>query len=248
MYNTLVYYPIYNALVFLTALMPGNDIGLAVVVLTLLVKTILAPLSHKTISTQKKMKDLEPLIAEIKETHKKDREAQAVKMMELYKEHRVNPFSGIVLMFIQIPIILALFFVFQSKIDLAADFIYSFVMKPATIGMSFLGLIDLTQKNLLLAVLVGFTQFIQVKYSLPPTVKKEKKKDGEEDSSFGSDFAEGMNFQMKYVLPIFIGFVAYGLSAVVSLYWIVNNVFTIIHEFYVRNKAGKIADELDISR
>lgn len=239
MYNTFIYYPIYNALVFLTALMPGNDVGLAVVVLTLIVKSLLAPLSHKTITAQKKMKDLEPLINQIKETHKKDQQAQAMKIMDLYKEHGVNPFSGVFLMLIQIPIILALFFVFQTKIDLTAPFIYSFVLRPESIGMNFLGLIDLTQKNIILAILVAITQFIQAKYSLPPTPKTEPKKDGEKPS-FGEDFAQSMNFQVKYVLPIFIGFVAYGLTAVVSLYWIVNNVFTIIHEFWVRRKAQAI--------
>ncbi|MEK7070703.1 MAG: YidC/Oxa1 family membrane protein insertase [Patescibacteria group bacterium] len=238
MYNTLIYYPIYNALVFLTALMPGNDIGLAVVVLTLIVKTVLAPLSHKTITTQRKMKELEPKINQIKEIHKKDQQAQAVKIMELYKEHQVNPFSGIFLMFIQIPIIFALFFVFQAGVDIASPFIYSFIIKPATVGMMFLGFIDLTKKNLILAILVGVTQFIQVKYSLPPVAPK---KEGDK-ASFGSDLAQGMNFQMKYVLPIFIGFVSYGLTAVVSLYWIVNNLFTIGHEFYVRNRAEKILE------
>ena len=238
-YNTLIYLPLYNALVFLTALMPGGDIGLAVVLLTVIVKLILSPLSHKTITTQKKIKELEPEITKIKEVHKNDQQTQAMKIMALYKEHEVNPFSGIFLMFIQIPIIFALFFVFKSGIDLNSPLIYSFILKPAVISSSFLGIIDLTQKNIILAILVGVTQFIQVQFSLPPVPTSEKGKDGE---SFGQDLAKGMNFQVKYVLPIFIAFVSYGLTAVVSVYWIVNNVFTICHELYVRRRAIKIIE------
>ena len=93
-------------MVVLTSVVPGHDLGLAVILLTLIVKFILVPISHKTIKTQKKLKELEPEITKLKEKHKDDQQGQALKIMELYKEHGVNPFSGVFLMFIQLPIIL----------------------------------------------------------------------------------------------------------------------------------------------
>ncbi len=235
-YNAIFYRPLYNALVFLTAVVPNHDLGLAVILLTLFVKLLLVPVSHKTIKTQKKLKELEPAMAKIKEQYKKDQQEQAAKIMELYKEHEVNPFSGILLMFIQLPIILALFFVFKAGIDLSSPNIYSFISKPLFINAKLFGWLDLGQKNIFLAILVGLTQFFQVQFSLPPTPPKDNKN----DDSFGDSLAKSMNFQVKFILPIFIMFVAYRLNTAVSIYWIVNNLFTVAHELYVRRKAEKI--------
>jgi len=236
-YNTLFYGPLYNALIFLTAIIPGHDLGLAVVLLTVIVKLVLAPISHKTIQTQKKMKELEPSMSKIKEDHKADKQEQAMKIMELYREHNINPFSGVFLMFIQLPIILALFFVFKDGIDLSSVYIYDFVIKPPFIGTKLFGLLALGGKSIFLAVIVGLTQFIQTHLSLPPSPTGDKKSSEE---SFGDNLAKSMNFQIKFILPIFIAFVSYSLNTAVSVYWIVNNIFTIIHEFYVRKMAGKI--------
>ena len=234
-FHNLFYRPLYNALVVLTAVVPNHDLGLAVVLLTLIVKTILIPISHKTIKTQKKLKELEPIMAKIKEDHK-DQQEQALKIMELYKEHGVNPFSGIFLMFVQLPIILALYFVFRQGINLLSPDIYSFVIRPAMISPKLLGLIDLTQKSLILSLLVGITQFAQVQLSLPPPPPKSSK--GEE--SFGDSLAQSMNFQVKFILPLFIMFISYNLNTAVSVYWIVNNLFMVVHELYVRRQAERI--------
>ena len=236
MFNAVFYTPLYNALVFLTAIIPGHDLGLAVVILTLVVKIILVPVSHKTIKTQKKMKELEPVMAKIKENYKDNQQEQAVKTMELYKQHGVNPFSGIFLMLIQLPIILALFFVFRNGIDLTSLNLYSFIIKPSFVSASLLGIIDLTKKNIILSILVGLTQYIQVQYSMPVTTPT----DGKGGDSFASSLAQSMNFQVKFILPIFIAFISYGLNTAVSVYWIVNNLFTIGHELYVRRLAKTI--------
>ncbi|MBI3633543.1 MAG: membrane protein insertase YidC [Candidatus Vogelbacteria bacterium] len=223
-------------MVLLTAILPNHDLGLAVVVLTLFVKMILIPISHRTIKTQKKLKELEPELVKIKEKHKDNQQEQAVKIMDLYKEHGVNPFSGVFLMFIQLPIILALYFVFRTGIDITSVDIYSFIIKPPFISSALLGLIDLTKKNIFLSILVGLTQFVQVQLSLPPTPKRLN--NGE--SSLSDSLAQSMNFQIKFILPLFIMFVSYKLNTAVSIYWIVNNLFTIGHELYVKNKADRI--------
>ena len=146
-------------------------------------------------------------------------------------------------MFIQLPVILALFFVFRDGINLSSPDIYSFITKPPFVNSKFLGLIDLSQGNIFLSFLVGLTQFFQAKLSLPSTsnrVEKSSQLDNKSSDSFGDSLAKSMNFQVKFVLPIFIMVISYQLNVAVSIYWIVNNVFTIVHELYVKKKAENL--------
>lgn len=231
----LFYYPLYNAIIFLSALSPNNDLGLAVVVLTLIVKFLILPLSHVSIKTQRKLKEIDPEIRRIKEQFKDKKEEQAVKIMNLYKEHGVNPFASIFMLFIQLPMFIVLYYIFNHNIDIASPTIFSFNIIPSTINMLFLGLIDLSVPNLYLAALVGLTQFIQTKLSVPDLSKEQTK-----NPTFADDFAKSMNWQIKYFLPLFITFVAAKLNAAVSIFWITSNVFSIAHELVVKNKAEKI--------
>src|SRR3989344_6179536 len=129
-FHTALYQPLYNALVFLTSIIPGADIGLAVIALTIIVRFVLLPLSHKQRNTQAKMKLLEGDMAAIKKNHPDDKKVQGEKIMALYREHGVNPFSGFLLIFIQIPILLALYFVFTRGIPFSAIDLYGFVSLP----------------------------------------------------------------------------------------------------------------------
>ncbi|HBM46151.1 MAG: Preprotein translocase subunit YidC [Parcubacteria group bacterium GW2011_GWF2_38_76] len=229
------YYPLYNAIVLLSALSPSNDFGLAVVVLTVLIKILILPLSHISIKAQRKLKEIDPEIRRIKELYKGKQEEQAVKIMNLYKEHGVNPFASIFLLFIQLPMFIALYYIFSNNIDLTSPVIFSFNLIPSTINTMFLGLIDLSESNIYLAILVGLTQFIQTKLSVPELPKIKDK-----NPSFADDFAKSMNWQIKYFLPIFIIFIAAKLNAAVSVFWITSNAFSIAHEVMVKRKAEKI--------
>lgn len=229
------YYPLYNAIIFLSALSPNNDFGLAIVVLTILVKFLILPLSHISIQTQRKLKEIEPETKAIKEKYKDKQDEQARKIMELYKEHGVNPFASILLLFIQLPMFIALYYIFNRSIDLASPVIFSFTLLPATINTMFLGLIDLSVNNVYLAVIVGLTQYIQTSLSLPELPKEQVK-----NPTFADDFAKSMNWQVKYFLPLFIIFVAAKLNAAVSIFWITSNIFSIIHELIVKRKAERI--------
>jgi len=222
-----LYIPLYNLLVFLASVMPKNDIGLAIVVLTLGVKTALFPLQHKASKTQSKMKTIEPELSKIKEN--KNKEEQAKQMMELYKEHGINPFSSILLLFIQIPIIMALYFVFLKGFSLNLDILYTFTPKPATTNSIFLGLVDIHTKSYLFALLVGVTQFFQIRLAMPAVTPNPDSK-----GTFGADFQKSMNVQMRYVMPVIIMFVSASLPVAVSIYWITSNVFSICHELFVK--------------
>src|SRR3990172_11473486 len=133
-FNTFFYEPLYNGLVFLISVMPGTDVGLAVIVLTLLVKIIILPLSHKSVASQAKMRSIEPEMKRVKERHK-DKQEQARQVMDLYKKHGVNPFSGCFLMLVQLPIIFALYWVFFKGLanNIDQTILYSFVVAPEQI-------------------------------------------------------------------------------------------------------------------
>lgn len=237
-FNTIFFEPLLNALVFLVGIMPFNDIGIAVVLLTIIVRFIIFPLSHKTTINQIKMKQLEPKLKEIKEKFKSDSQEQAKKTMELYRSHGINPFSGFITLLIQIPIIIALYKVFMAGINFDPSHLYSFIKIPENINVNFLGLFNMTEKSYVLGFLTGLSQFIQMRLALPPIKKREPKAD-----SFKDELARNMNVQMRYVMPVIVLFIASRFISAIAVYWTTMNIFAIIHEAIVRKKAKRILNQ-----
>ena len=234
-WHTFFFNPIYNGLVFFIDTVPGGDVGIAIVCITILVKLILLPLSVSAARTQKVMREIEPQLKDIREKHKNNREELAKATMDVYKEAGLRPFSSIFLLFLQIPIIFALYWsVYRGGgvplPDINAALLYSFVAVPEGVNMLFLGFIDIAAKSLPLAALAGITQFIHARLSIP---KPEPRKANEPDS-LKNDFARNMSLQMRYVMPIVIFFVAYTISASIALYFTVSNLMAIAQEFVVR--------------
>ena len=234
-WHTFFFDPIYNSLIFFIDSIPGGDVGLAIIATVLLVKTILLPVSIKAVQTQKAMREIEPKLKEIKEKYKDDKQRQAQAMMDVYKEAGMNPLASISLIFIQIPIIIALYYsVYKGGgvvlPDININVLYSFVDVPALVNMNFLGLIDITQKSLWLALAAGVTQYFHVHLTMPVLPPK---KEGEVPN-LKEDFMRNMQTQMKYVMPVLITFVAYSISATIALYFLVSNLTTIAQEYFVR--------------
>lgn len=234
-WHTFFFDPVYNGLVFFIDVIPGGDVGLAIIATVVVVKTILLPLSIKAAKTQRVMREIEPKLKEIKEKYKDKREEQARAMMLVYKEAGMNPFASIFLLFLQIPIIIALYFSVYSGggvalPDINTDLLYSFVAGPVNVTMNFLGQIDITGKSLLLAILAGATQFFQIKLSMPELPPKDPKA----EPSLKDDFMRNMQLQMRYVMPFIIVIAAYVTSAAIALYFLVSNVVAIAQEYYVR--------------
>lgn len=234
-FTAVFYQPIYNVLVFLMDVLPWADAGVIIILVTIIVRLVLFPLSQKSIRTQLKMKEIGPELEAIKLKYSTDKQEQAKQTMAFYKEKGINPFSGFLAILIQFPIIISLYQIFYKGGISTVDpvLLYSFVHVPThAISMVFLGFISLTSKNLVFALLAAVTQFFQAQIITPkqppvdPTAKK----------SLGGDLARSMTFQSKYVFPIIIFFIAYAVSAAVSLYWIVSNLFSIGQELYVRAK------------
>jgi len=209
--------------------------GLAIIILTLIVKIILYPTTTKAIRAQKAMKEIEPHLKKVREEHKDNKQLQAKKTMELYQKHGVNPMSGCLPILIQLPVILGLYRIFWlglAKVDTAI--LYSFIQAPVALGMIFLG-IDLTGKSLLLALIAGVGQYFQTAISLGKQEPTPEKKEGT-TSTFQEDFSRSMQMQMRYVFPFLIAFIAYKFSAAVALYWATSNILSIVQEKLVRRK------------
>ncbi|MSR71610.1 MAG: YidC/Oxa1 family membrane protein insertase [Candidatus Taylorbacteria bacterium] len=236
MYNTLIYTPLYNGLVFLMNILPWVDAGVAVLLFTVIVKLILSPLSYKSVKTQVNMKQIEPELNALKVKFT-DKQEQARQVMALYKAKGINPFSGFFLILIQLPIIFALYSIFwQSGLPhINVDILYSFVGVPAKVNMFFLGLVDISQKSIIISLCAAITQFFQIRYSMP---KPAAPKDGDVPS-FKTDFARSMSFQMQYIMPIVVFFISYSISAAVAIYWSVSNLFMIGQEVYIRRRLKK---------
>ncbi|ETB64089.1 TPA: membrane protein insertase YidC [Candidatus Nomurabacteria bacterium] len=234
-WTTIFYQPIYNALIFIMDKVTFGDIGFAIILLTIIVKLILAPLTRKSIRSQILMKKMEPELKQIKKDYP-NKEEQAKKTFDLYKKYGTNPFSGCLVILIQLPVIFALYYVFYKGITVDQSLIYSFINIPEISHTKFLNLIEMSSKNIPLAILTGLSQFVQGYLSIPLKNKEPNEEKEKKQPDFQEALSNSMQTNIKYILPVFIAFVAYQTSAAVALYWITSNVFTIVQEWHIRRK------------
>jgi YidC/Oxa1 family membrane protein insertase len=232
LFHALVYDPLYNGLVFLVDIIPGHDMGLAVIALTILVRIIIYPLSQRAIKTQMAMKKIAPDVEKLKEKHKDNREEQSRAIFALYRERDVHPFASFGLILIQFPILIALYWVFYGggfpEIDLSL--LYSFIPVPTDINMHFLGLIDMAAPSIIIAILAGVTQLVYTRLSMGPRQATAATQTPVE-ATFSSEMAKSFDIQMRYVLPITIGVVGYFVASAATLYWATSNLFMIGQEY-----------------
>lgn len=232
-WNAVLYKPLLNALALLVSVIPGGDVGIAIIILTVLVKILLFPLSQKSIESQAEMNLLAPELNKIKNSGA-SKEEQAKQTFELYKKHKVNPFSGCLVVLIQIPIIFALYYVFLKGISFESGSLYSFIHIPEHINTVFLGLIDISaKKSLVLAILAGASQYLQAHFTPKPVTPPNATNT---PASFSESFTRSMSMQMKYIFPFIIAFIVYSLSGAVALYWITSNLFMVAQQMYVKRE------------
>lgn len=241
-WNTIFYQPLYNALIFLVDVLPGGSLALAIVVLTIVVKLILFPLSQQALKNQIIQKRLQPYVEKIRARFS-DKQEQAAKLMEFYKLNKTNPFSGCLLVLVQLPIILALYQTFLRGVDANPDLLYNFVQAPQVLGTVYLGgALDLAEASIFVAVLTGLVQLVQVQFS--PTFRNDNEEKKETKSLRDMDNPDEMQAAlmkkvqkgMRYFVPVMITFFATLVPAAVALYWLVSNLFTIIQEVVVVNR------------
>jgi YidC/Oxa1 family membrane protein insertase len=228
MFQVFFYQPVLNLLVFLYDIIPGHDLGIAIILLTIIIKLLLLPLSRQSIKSQKALQDLQPEIEEIKKKYKDNREEMSRAMMELYKKHKVNPFSSCLPLFIQMPFLFAVFRVFRDGLsDGALNLVYPFIHRPEIINHIAFGFLDLSVRNIYIAVLAGLAQFWQTK--MLNTKKPPIQSAGAQDESMMAV----MNKQMQFFMPLLTVFFAASFPAGLALYWLVTTLLTGLQQLYL---------------
>lgn len=229
-YNAIIYHPLLNLLVFFYNIIPGHDIGVVIILITILIRLLLAPSFGKSIKSQKAMNELQPKLNAVREKYKDDKEGQAKAMMELYKEHKINPFSSCLPLLLQLPILIGLYQAFRVALNPAISMaqrlngLYPFVHRPENISPYFLKVINLSQPSVVLAVMAGLAQFWQSKLMMP-------KAQDQQDATM-----KAMSMQTTYVLPFISVFIAWRLPAGLPLYWVVTTLFAVGQQYYIMRK------------
>lgn len=179
--------------------------GWTIVILTILIKLVLYPLSFKGMVSMQKLKDLAPKMKEIQAKYKDDKQKQSMHMMELYKKHGANPMGGCLPLILQIPVFFAIYRVLLNAIELkGADWIF-WVQDLAEMDPYFV-----------LPILMGVTMFVQQKIT-PNTMQDEMQK------------------KIFQFLPVIFTFFFLWFPAGLTLYWFINNLFTIGQQYYINS-------------
>lgn len=223
-FNEIFFKPLFNLTVFLYNILPGNDFGLAIVVLTLIIKLVFFPLTSKSIRSQKKLSELNPKIQQIKEKYKNDPKAQSEATLALYRENGVNPIAGCLPLLIQIPILFGLYQAFIAGLKPESlNFLYGFVENPGVINKMSFGFIDMASNMPILAIIAGGLQFIQARKSA-----------GQNQGSGSMKEMKALNAQMLYFFPIMVIVIGWNLPAGLVIYWLATTLFSIAEQVYVQ--------------
>lgn len=226
-YNTLLYQPLFNATIFLYNLLPGSDFGLAVIALTIIIRLVFFPLTVKTIRSQRALSRINPRMKELKEKFKHDAQAQSAAIMQLYKEHRINPLSGCLPLLIQLPILIALYQAFGAGFKPEnLDLLYGFIDNPGQIDPISFGFLDITSKSIALAVITGSCQFLQLKQNQALTQNN--------PDNGGQKEVQALNKQMLYFFPVMIIIIGWNLPAGLMVYWLTTTLFSMAEQSYIR--------------
>lgn len=255
LFDALVYQPIYNLLIFVYTVFSWKDFGIAIILVTLMIKFLLIPLSKKQIESQKKMQDIQPKVKELQEKYKNDKEKQSKALLELYKQNKTNPLSGCLPMAVQLIFLIAiyrvLFNISEAGLKVDTSSLYSFVPDPGQINKIFLGIIDLSSNlnlgslgikdipHLILILLAAGSQYFQTKMLM--TAQKNEKGDKKQTNNKAApDFAEIMSKQMLYLGPILTLFIGIKFPAGLALYWFISTVFMIAQQYYLTKKTNSV--------
>lgn len=223
------YKPIFNVLIFFLSFLPGHNLGWAVILLTIVIKIILLVPNQKALKSQKKMQKIQPQLDALKKKYEKEPQKLAAATMEIWKKHKVSPMGSCLPLLIQFPILIGLFYVVKDGLD----FINPQLLYPglqnfdaSVIQTQFLGL-DLTKINfVILPIIIGGLQFIQMKLSIGMTLKTTPK-----DAAPNPMLM--MNKTMIYVMPLMIAFFTATVPAAVGFYWGTSTLFGIGQQLVV---------------
>lgn len=232
--SEIFYRPVFNALIAIYNALPHKDLGVAIIILTLLIRVLLWPIAQRALKSQKALQDLQPKIEDLKKEYGDRKEDLAKAMMELYSKEKVSPMSSCLPLLIQLPVFIGLNAALSHGIKSNGfDALYPFVHNPGTINPTFLGIMSLSASSLLLAVIAGVMQFMQARMMItrrPPA--------GTPGSADEQALAV-MNAQMLYVMPVLTVYICMRFTGGLALYWTVSNGISIIQQWFVMGRKSK---------
>jgi len=233
-YHIIFYQPIFNALVWFYNVIPGHDVGIAIILVTIVLKLILYPFSAQSIHAQKRMQELQPKLDGLKDKFKDDKQGLAKATMELYKTEKISPFSSCLPLLIQFPFLIAVYSVFRNGLvgGEKMNALYSFVNNPGTLDPLSFGILDMSKPNIILAILAGVAQWWVSKMLI---VKKQPSVPGAKDESMTAI----MNKQMTIFMPLMTVFIGISLPSGLALYWLVTTILTGVQQLYTFRVAKK---------
>lgn len=235
-FNTILTYPIFNALILIYQAV--GDFGLSIIILTLLIKLILFPLTLKQLKSMKATQTLQPQMAEIKKKHGKDQRAQAQAMQDLYKEYGMNPLAGSCLpLLIQMPVLFGLFWAFSDVLRNATlkgmnAIIYPFLPHFSTLpnlSLNWFTFINSAwhislstpDPTHILPVLAALATFVQLRMSQARS------------SAATTDAMATQMKVMQFLSPAMVLFFGWNYAAGLALYWTVSSVFAMVQQYFV---------------
>ncbi len=231
MFDTIFVQPLMNILFFIYGIIPGHDFGVAVIIMTVIIRFAMWPVMAKQLHSQKKMQALQPEIARIRAEVKGDKQQESARLMELYKEKEINPLASCLPLIIQLPFLIALFAVFSRAtqgIEVITPLLYGpvknlgwiqqVIQNPSLFSAELFGVVDLAAKhNIVLALIAGATQYYQV-WQITPK------------QSDPNDPSAAANKMMTWMFPLITAWIGYTLVAALPLYWAVSNGISILQQ------------------
>ncbi len=260
MWQTLFYQPLVNALVFFYLAL-GQNLGFAIIGLTLFIRGALTPLTLPSLKSAQKLKELQPELKKLKAKHANDKQAFAQAQLKFYQERGVNPAAGCLPQIIQLVVLIALFQAFNQVLQANGDivqnlnqilypslklskdtvinttFSYLDLTKPDTISIPDINIFSFTINKLpgIFLVLAAASQFVSSKLMMP-TAKASEAKAGKTEPA-GDDMAAAMQTQMLYFMPIMTLFIGFRFPSGLILYWLTFSVFMFVQQLWLKTKA-----------
>lgn len=258
MFTTLIVQPIFNLLVFIYAILPGHNFGLALIVFTVLTRLLMWPLVKKQLHHAKKMRELQPELKRIKKQTKGNRQQESIMVMELYKERGINPFAPIGLLIVQLPIFIALYSGIRRIVDnpqTLIDFSYPFIqnlswMKQLATDLgqfdeTLFGIVDLARPALnngsfylpafLIVAASAVVQFYQSKMMMPTDKDSKGLRQILNEAKTGkqaeqSEVSAAVGRSTMYFLPLMVFAFTIGLPSALPLYWLVSGLTALVQQ------------------
>lgn len=240
LFRTGFYQPLYNILIFFISIAPARDLGFAIILLTILIRIVLLIPSQRAIVSQRRMQELQPKLEHIKKKYADNKERVARETMQLWKEHKVNPFGSCLPLLVQFPVLIALFYVIQNGLN--PDNVYLLYSPLKDVDLSnihthFLGILELRNVNAFaLPIIIGALQFFQLKLTMIKKARAAAENGTTTEKTQPSEM-ESANKMMVYIMPVMIALFTASVPAGVGLYWGVSTVFAIGQQVVANRKA-----------